>query len=275
MSRTIVALCIIAALSPVAGSADLPADRNPFAVGEELNYEASWSGFIVAGELNVRVADRREFDGVDAYHVIAQAQTVGLVDAVIYKVRDTYESFVNSDSLTPFRAIRRSRHGNKREQNSFTIDSRRRLALLGNGGTLELSDVTYDLASLLYALRAIDLTPGRARDFMVLEEDKLHKLRVEPEVRERVRTRVGSYDVMRVAIRLVDGRELKDNYKLRLYLTRDSKRLPVLLTATPLWGEIRVELTDLEGPLKRRFAPLDLPGNLGSALHFVVPPLGG
>lgn len=262
MLRIIPAACLIVVLSALAASSDPFPAANLFTVGEELNYEASWSSFIVAGELNVRVADRRPIDGVDAYHVIAQAQTVGVVDAVIYKVRDTYESFVSAESLTPFRAIRRSRHGKKREQNSFTIDSRRNVATLGDGRTLEVSDATYDLASLLYALRAIDLTPGRMREFTVLEEDKLHKLRVEPEGRERVRTRAGSYDAVRVAIRLVDGREVSDSYKLRLYLTGDARRLPVLLTATPLWGEIRVELTDLDSPLKRRFAPLDPPGTM-------------
>lgn len=265
MLRVFLAACTLAVLAfPFSGPAQTPSTVNPFVVGEELNYEASWSSFIVAGELNVRVVERGPFEGVDAYRIIAEAQTVGLVDAVIYKVRDTYESFVNADSFTPFRALRRARHGKNREQNSFTIDPKRRVALLGDGRTIELSAVTYDMASLLYAIRAIDMTTGRASEFTLLEEDKLHKLRVEPEARERVRTRAGSYDTVRVGIRLVDGRELNDKHQLRLYVTPDSRRLPVLLTASPLWGEIRVELTHAPGPYMRRFSPA-----------FVVPTLGG
>jgi hypothetical protein len=256
ISRVVLPLCIIGVLSPLAGPARTPPSTvNPFVVGEELNYEASWSSFIVAGELNIRVVERGQFDGVDAYRIIAQAQTVGVVDAVIYKVRDTYESFVNAGSLAPFRALRRARHGKKREQNSFTIDTKRRVAVLGDGRTIEFTDAPYDMASLLYAIRAMDLTPGRSREFTLLEEDKLHKLRVEPEAREKVRTRAGSYDAMRIGIKIVEARGLNDRYKLRLYVTPDARRLPVLLTASPLWGEIRVELTQPPRTYTQRFQP--------------------
>src|SRR6185503_16069874 len=53
------------------------------AVGERLNYDVSWSDFIVAGELTIETKDRRSFDGVDGFHVSAQAQSVGMVSAFV------------------------------------------------------------------------------------------------------------------------------------------------------------------------------------------------
>ncbi|HVG20679.1 MAG TPA: DUF3108 domain-containing protein, partial [Blastocatellia bacterium] len=114
--------------------ADRPApSKITFPVGERLSYDVSWSDFIVAGELTIETKDRRSFDGVDGLHVSAQAQSVGVVSALVYKVNDLYESFLNPATLQPFRAEKHSRRGKKREQSSITIDQQRRTARLSDG----------------------------------------------------------------------------------------------------------------------------------------------
>ena len=77
----------------------------------------SWADFIVAAELTIQTDERRTFDGVDGYHVTAQARTVGLVNG-FFKVNDIYESFINAATLRPFRAEKRSRHRKKQTQSS-------------------------------------------------------------------------------------------------------------------------------------------------------------
>ena len=129
----------------------------------------------------------------------------------------------------------------------LTIDPHRQIARLADGRTIKIPPDTYDLASLLYAFRAIDLTPGRTRTFTLLEDNALHTVRAEPEAREKVKTPKAEYDAFRIAIKLLEGTDISDLYRLRLYLSNDARRLPVLLTAEPLWGRIRVELTSATG----------------------------
>jgi len=95
--------------------------------------------------------------------------------------------------------------------------------------------------------RSIDLTPGKASDFTLLEDGQLYSVRVEPEAREKIHTSTADYDTVRVAIRQIEDGRSKDPYKLRLYLTSDARRLPVLLTAEPFWGQTRLELTSASG----------------------------
>jgi hypothetical protein len=38
---------------------------------------------------------------------------------------------------------------------------------------------------------------------------------------------------------------------LKIYLTNDAQRLPVLITAEPTWGEVRVELIVATGTKKK------------------------
>lgn len=221
--------------------------RNPFVAGERLSYDVSWADFIVAGELTIQTDNRRSFDGIDGYHVTAQAKSVGLVSGIVLKVNDVYDSFINAATLQPFRAEKRMRHGKKQSQSSVAIDQERRTARLASGRTLEIPPETYDLAGLIFAIRGMDLTVGKSRTFTVLEDDKLYTIKVQPEAREKVTTRAGSYDTVRVATSMARGRENDKLYNLRLFITNDARRLPVLITAEPSWGSVRVELTSASG----------------------------
>ncbi len=237
--------------APAAASTLSP--RNPFSAGERLAYDVSWADFIVAAELTIETDDRRTFDGVDGYHVSAQARTVGLVSGLALKVNDVYESFISERTLQPFRAEKRSRHGKKQAQSSVTIDQGKRTARLASGRTLEIPEDTYDLAGLLFAIRGMDLTVGRApRTVTLLEDDKLYAIKLQSEAREKVTTRAGSFDTIKIVTSMVRGRENDKLSNLRIYITNDARRLPVLITAEPSWGSVRVELTSVtQNPLKK------------------------
>ena len=226
------------------------APRNPFNAGELLSYDVSWADFIVAGELTIQTDDRRIFDGVDGYHVTAQARTVGLVSGLALKVNDIYDSFINAATLQPFRAEKRSRHGKKQAQSSVTIDQEHRSARLAGGRTLEIPPDTYDLAGLIFAIRGMDLTMGKAHTLTVIEDEKLYTIKVQPELREEVTTRAGTFDTVKIATSMARGRENDKLYNLRMYITNDARRLPVLITAEPSWGSVRVELTSATGTKK-------------------------
>jgi hypothetical protein len=227
--------------------------RNPFIAGERLSYDVSWADFIVAAEFTIETDQRRSFDGIDGYHVTAQARTVGLVNG-LFKVNDIYESFIDSATLKPFRAEKRSRHGKNQTQSSVTIDQGKRSAQLGEGRTLEINEDTYDLASLIFAIRGMDLTIGKTRTLTVFEDGKLYTINLQPEAREKVTTRAGSYDTVKIATSRSKGRENDKLYNLRIYITADAARLPVMITAEPSWGSVRVELTSATG-IKRDERP--------------------
>jgi hypothetical protein len=255
MRRTFSVLMVIALTLPVAMSqsrrvksertiaVNTSAPRNPFVAGEKLSYDVSWADFIVAGEFTIQTDEQRTFDGIDGYHVTAQARSTGLVSLLNLKVNDVYDSFINSTTLQPFRAEKHSRHGKKQSQSSATIDQQQHSARLSGGRTLEIPPDTYDLAGLIFAMRGMDLTLGKSHTFTVLEDEKLYTININPETREKITTRSGSYDTVRLATSMMKGRENDKLANLRMYITSDARRLPVLITAEPSWGSVRVELT--------------------------------
>jgi Protein of unknown function (DUF3108) len=240
------------ASSGVAQTRSINSDRSAPArfaptVGERLNYDVSWADFIVAGELTLETRERRNVDGVDAFHVSAQAQSVGLVSAMAMKVNDVYESFLNAATLLPFRAEKNTRHGKKRDQGAVQLDQQRRTAVLDDGRTIEIPPDTYDIAGLLFAIRGMDLSIGRARQFNIIEDGKLYRVSVTPEAKEKITTRAGSFETVRMATKNLSGGRDSNLYNLKMYVTADARRLPVMLTAEPSWGSVRVQLTSISG----------------------------
>lgn len=258
-SLLVIPFIALAVIAGVAQSPDVRFDRPalataspkpPFLVGERLTYEVSWQDFLVAGELVIETKDRRSFEGVEGYHVSAQAQSVGLVSMIGKKIDDAYESFIDTSTLLPFRAEKRMRHGKKRQDSSVTIDQEHRTARLGDGRSLRLPAETYDLASLLFAIRGMDLTTGKSRTFNLLEDDRLYAIRIEPEAREKITTQAGSFDTIRITTRMADRANDKLS-NLRLYVTNDQRRIPVLITAEPAWGGVRVQLISITPPIRQ------------------------
>jgi hypothetical protein len=206
----------------------------------------SWADFLVAGELTVETRERRVFDGIDGFHVVAQAESVGLVRLTALKVDDVYESFLDARTLEPFRAQKQIRRGKTRAQETVVIDQRAGTAKLDNGQTLTLRAPAYDLAGLLVAIRTMDFKSAKPREFTLLDEGKLYDLQVQVEGRETITTKAGSYDCVRLATKAI-GRTRSDPYKLRLFVSDDARRVPALITAEPRWGPVRVELTSAIG----------------------------
>src|SRR5437868_3369274 len=252
----LIAILALALSSAVAQTRSIKSDRSAPAkfvptVGERLNYDVSWADFITAGELTLETKERRSVDGVDAFHVSAQAQSVGLVSAIALKVNDVYESFLNAATLMPFRAEKSTRHGKKHDQGSMQIDQKKRTARLDDGRTIEIPPDTYDIAGLLFAIRGMDLTVGRARQFNIIEDGKLYRISVTPEAKEKITTRAGTFETVRMATKNLSGGRDSNLYNLKMFITTDARRLPVTLTAEPSWGSVRVQLTSISGAARK------------------------
>jgi hypothetical protein len=94
----------------------------------------------------------------------------------------------------------------------------------------------------MFVLRTVELDPGKTQVVRLLDKQTVYTLRAEAERTESIRVAQKDYRVARLAIKQIENGQPQDSLKIRLYLTLDSRRVPVLMTAEPAWGTIRVEL---------------------------------
>jgi len=130
----------------------------PFAVGEELQYKASFAG-IRAGSATMKVAGIENVRGRPAYHIVFT------IDGGIplYRVRDRYESWVDVQTLASLRYVQNIREGNYHRNTTYEIFPDRAQFRKDDGALEPSVSHPLDDGSFIYAIRAAMPAVGETR----------------------------------------------------------------------------------------------------------------
>ncbi|MBN2318785.1 MAG: DUF3108 domain-containing protein [Acidobacteria bacterium] len=226
---------------PAASSPSNVARYTPYRVGEVLEYKVSWSRFLTAATMRTEVRKRGILDDIDSYHVVMQAETSGLAN-ILYKASSKYESYVDAHTLLPHRALNSLKQPKREKKRRYRLEPDNSRAFLQDGRTIPIPPSTYDVAALFYTIRGMDLAPNKPARFTLIENDKLQTLVAEVEGFEDIKTEAGRFKTARISVKFENDGVVSDSKKLRVYLSNDSKRQPVLITVDLPLGSIRIEL---------------------------------
>jgi hypothetical protein len=86
--------------------------RVPYAVGERLAYDVSWSNYVTAGTLTISIDSKKPSFGSTAYYIVAEAQTTGVL-AKLYTLYYKADTLLDVYSLLPQRGSLFSREGSR------------------------------------------------------------------------------------------------------------------------------------------------------------------
>ena len=170
--------------------------------------------------------------------------TLGNVRALFTEVDNQYISYVDAKSLLPYRADNATRQGKTSEDDTITIDQQRHLARYGDQSELTLPADTFDLPSLVYALRLREFNEGaKGTKFTALFGKYLVDIEAQVKNRERITTQAGKYDAIRIDLKA--RTKDKTEYNVRIWFSDDKQRLPVLMISKLSFGEVRAELAQV------------------------------
>jgi hypothetical protein len=218
----------------------------PFAPGENLSYAVDWNGYVTAAKVELAVVDRGNFFGQEGLHLSADIRTVGLVRQLFAAIDNRYQSYANPATVLPFRYERNTKVNQRSDSGSVLFDRRKLLATV-DGTSTQIGPETGDALSLFYRVRALPLQPGDAFVLDGFEKSRRVEMRCKVEARERVQTGLGSAAAVRVAFVPVRNGTPDDTDRIRVWFADDFTHLPVLVTASPEFGDVRMTLTGAKG----------------------------
>jgi hypothetical protein len=234
--------------SPAAGGAaaadaantDISSDL-PFKVGEQLNFN-----FFLGtspqpvGVATYHVRARNRYAGRDGFWLSATMSTSNALQQV-FPVTDKIETYVDAKSLLPFRSQLQIREGNHRLQGVVSLDQERGSATVTDGSTIEIPVGTYDLVSVIYALRSFDLAPPKRNAVSLLINKRPRTLFITSLKRETIE--LGGKRIPTYQLALATDEAQGDRLQLRLWVGADRRRLPLRITATTPLGPVRADLS--------------------------------
>jgi Protein of unknown function (DUF3108) len=221
-----------------------PTSARPFQVGEKLSFNVSWANFSPAARMEMEVAGQGAFFGQQGYQLRTKVSTLGQTRSFFTEVDNQYISYVDAKTLLPYRTDNTTRQGKTNTDDTATIDQQRHSARFGDQSEIGLPSDTFDLPSLVYALRLREWNEGdKPTKFTAIFGKHLVNIEAQVKAREQVKTQSGKYDAIRIDLKA----RTKDqgDYNVRVWFSNDKQRLPVLMTSKLSFGDVRAELAQI------------------------------
>ncbi len=249
MKRLLLTVILLSAFTIYGGNIDsLRTKKNDaFRTGEKLDFNIKY-GFISVGEAEISIPEKTEIMFRKAYHVVSKVKSKPFFD-FFFKVRDKYETYIDSAALLPYRFEQHVREGNYSKDYGAFFNHSRNVAI-HDGKEYAISDSTQDIVSAFFYVRTLDFSNARPGYTIHLENffnNKIYPLRVIYHGREEIEVDAGTFNCIKIEPVITDGGLFKSEGKILIWLTDDTVKMPVKVEAEIPIGSIVVELTKYSG----------------------------
>ena len=212
-------------------------------MGERFVFSVEY-GPVKAGEAVMEVSEITEIDGRACYHIISEAETSELFSN-FFEVKDRVESYVDVDGLFPWRFEKHLREGNFRSDMRVEYDQINHRAIT-NKDTMEVPPFVQDILSGFYYGRVQSLKRGKTIYIDHHSGRKLYPLEVKVLKKERVKVPAGVFKCIVIEPVLKAVGIFKHTGRLRVWLTDDERRMPVLMKSKMIIGSVVAKLIEYE-----------------------------
>lgn len=219
-----------------------------FTTNEILQYRVHY-GFIDAGEARLEILpELKNFGSRRVYHIVGTGKTKGAFDW-FFKVRDRYESFIDSQAIIPWYFVRRVDEGGYKISQNVTFNRYKNIAV-SEKTTIAVPQNVQDLVSAYYYARTLNFDTAKVNDvfpFNAYLDDEVINMNIKYIGKEKIKTRLGTFNCIKFRPVLLVGRVFKDDEGMTLWVTDDKNRIVVRAQAEILIGSVKMDLKDYSG----------------------------
>ena len=242
---------------------------NSFYAGEKLSYQALYTwGFIWihAGNIQFTVTTKN-MGTIPAYLLMAKASSLKTFDW-FFKVRDSFQSWVTSDKLTPVWFDQNTSEGGFEVRQTYSFDpSGRRIFHRASitrrpniQDTVPIPPCTFDILSSIYYCRTIPFDQYKVKDMLTVNtliDGKLYPIHLRFLGKEIIPGlhRKEKYSCYKIEVTAVESTNFKEGEKIYVWFTDDDNHIPILVEGKVVVGSVKGYLDSCEGlknPLKSR-----------------------
>jgi hypothetical protein len=227
-----------------------PVANTAFAPGERLKFEVRALS-ILGGYATLEVGDYTTVEGRPCTPLTARANTVFPMSA-IYPVKDVQTSFFDTVDFLSWKFQNNVLEGNYKSHNVEKYDQvRHRLVRQHNDEaplTLDIAPFSQDIISCFYYFRLLPLEEGKTYSIPTQSGGKNYELIVRVDKKETITVPAGTFDCLRVKPLIKSETVFRNNEEIDLWVTADSRHIPVKIKSGILIGSIDVDLLEASLP---------------------------
>ena len=231
-----------------------------FTAGEELNYKVIYNWGLIwleSAEASFKVK-QAAYGGKGCYLLSGSGSTYPKYDW-FYKVRDVFETYLDSSSFRPLKFQATIHEGNKKDKHIYIFNNARQRAytVISYGSkpvkvdTVKITDCSIDVLTAIYYARSIDYSHCKKNDTIGISlfvDGKLYPVYVRYLGKEQFTSKeLGTYNCIKFSPLLIEGTIFKKGEGMTVWVTDDKNKLPVYIETAIVVGSIKVKLMSYKG----------------------------
>jgi len=173
--------------------------------------------------------------------------------AVLYRVADRFESYVDAKTLCSSKIVKHTEEGSHRRDTVITFDYGRGKSVLDEHNLKtnqqkhvenDIPNCVTDVISGILYVASLPLQVGATYTFPLNDGGNTVTVQANVEGKEQVKTPAGTFQTIRVGSEGNSG-VLKNRGRIWIWYTDDDQHLPVQMRAKLLWGTLTVYLSSV------------------------------
>jgi hypothetical protein len=221
-------------------------ENDSFQAGEKYDYRVKF-GFVSIGLANVKVSEKiYTMNNRPCYRIAVFGRTSGIID--VFKIRNTYLSYVDTLAIIPHQFIYNAREGNfKRDQTIYFNHQRTSATRIENDEKKKFDVPKYcqDVVSGYYFLRTLpfeNMRIGEVISAPMFFSDELYNLKVKFKGRKTINTKFGKIKVFEINPILPPNDLFDGPDAIKVYVSDDKNRVPIEIFIDFKVGSATMEL---------------------------------
>jgi hypothetical protein len=216
-----------------------------FQDGENISFNVFYSVvglYINAGSANFTVT-QEHLNSHPVYHVVGVGSSNPSYDW-IFKVRDRYESFIDTATLQPLKFIRNVSEGGFKKYENVTFNKQTATAV-ATDGVFKVPACVQDVLSSIYYARNIDFTKYQPEDkipFTMFLDNEVFNLYIKYLGKEEIKTKYGKFRAIKFKPLLVKGTLFEGGEKMTVWVSDDANHIPLRIESPIVVGSVKVDM---------------------------------
>lgn len=210
-----------------------------FDLGETLEYRLSTGGKAIANFV-LNAAERKQVQGVDSLILTA---TVTDASAGPFVKGDSIRTVVDPETLGPRQIEMKFSGGLAAASQAILFDEKTNTIMFNGASRIEAPVGTHGILSLLYAMRSFNLKPSRDTSnpindtrVAVFWENRPYVFTLRPSTAENIKLQDTTVSAQMISV--TTGNQQLDGLNLKVWLSNDSRRVPLRFSVGPYQADL-------------------------------------
>ncbi|MET0393344.1 MAG: DUF3108 domain-containing protein [Chitinophagaceae bacterium] len=220
-----------------------------FKAGEKISFSVYYAvaGIYVNAGTATFTSTLETLNNKPVYHIVGDGSTNSSYDWA-YKVRDRYETYIDTATLQTLKFVRNVNEGGHKIYQNVTFNKTANTAVT-NDGVFKVPACVQDVLSAMYYARNIDFSKLKPNDkiaFSMFLDNEVNEMYIRYLGKETIKTKYGKFNAIKFKPLLIKGTVFDGGEKMTVWVTDDKNHIPVRIESPIVVGKVKIDMMSYE-----------------------------